>query len=54
MPALIARAPAQAFPPHGGIRLLDAQHTEGGRPAIERLVAAEYIIDTVAAFDLDR
>jgi len=44
----------QAYPPHGGIRLLEPQHTDAGRPAIERFVAEDYIIDTMAAFDLDR
>ncbi|KAF5829207.1 armadillo-type protein [Dunaliella salina] len=53
-PLQVAAAVQQAYPPHGGIRLLEPQHTDGGRPAIDRFVAEDYIIDTLAAFDADR
>ena len=49
-----AAALAAAFPPRGLIRLLAAQHTEQGKPRIERLVAEEYILDTLHFFDGDR
>eukprot|EP00983_Pelagomonas_calceolata_P030117 943610-Pelagomonas_calceolata.AAC.7 len=54
VPALTVGALLGAYPPHGGIRLLEPQHTDGGRPAIDRFVAEDYIIDTLAAFDADR
>lgn len=44
----------KAFPPRGILRLLDPQHTIAGRPLIERLVAEEFILDTMALFDADR
>jgi len=44
----------EAFPPRGILRLLDPQHTIAGRPLIERIVAEEYILDTMALFDADR
>lgn len=44
----------EAFPPRGLIRLLDPQHTRGDRPLAERLVAEEYILDTLRAFEPDR
>lgn len=45
---------AAAFPPRGLIRLLSPEHTEQGKPRIERLVAEEYILDTLHYFDGDR
>jgi hypothetical protein len=42
------------YPPRGGIRILDRQYTEGGRPAIERFVAEEYIIDLLNTFESHR
>jgi hypothetical protein len=44
----------QAYPPRGIIRLLDPAQIEAGRPAIERFIADEYILDTLVAFDVDR
>lgn len=49
-----AAALAAAFPPRGLIRLLSPEHTEQGKPRIERLVAEEYILDTMHYFDGDR
>lgn len=43
-----------AYPPRGVIRLLPPENTWGSRPKIERLVAEEYIIDTIHYFDADR
>jgi hypothetical protein len=43
-----------AFPPRGIIRLLPSEHTSHGKPQIERLVAEEYILDTIAFFEGDR
>lgn len=57
MHALISQAAAavlEAFPPHGIIRLLPPEHTSHGKPQIERLVAEEYILDTMAFFEGDR
>lgn len=44
----------ELFPPRGIIRLLPAQHTELAKPKIERLVAEEYILDTIHFFEGDR
>lgn len=49
-----ASAVAAAFPARGLIRLLPAEHTEQGKPRVERLVAEEYILDTLHFFDGDR
>jgi hypothetical protein len=49
-----AAAVAKAFPPRGVIKLLAREHTYGDRPAIERLVAEEHILDTIRYFDGDR
>ncbi len=65
MPAAVIRVPptphlqaasavAAAFPARGLIRLLPAEHTEQGKPRVERLVAEEYILDTLHYFDGDR
>lgn len=43
-----------AFPPRGVIRLLPAEHTWGDQPKIERLVAEEYMLDTMHFFEGDR
>jgi nuclear cap-binding protein subunit 1 len=53
-PALAGALVLRAFPPRGVLALLEPQHTHGGRPAVERLVAEDYILDTVAAFEADR
>ncbi|KAK9846278.1 hypothetical protein WJX81_000837 [Elliptochloris bilobata] len=53
-PTEAAAALAAAFPARGLIRLLPAEHTEQGKPRIERLVAEEYILDTLHYFDGDR
>lgn len=42
------------YPPRGGVALLDRRHTQGERSALERLVAEEYVIDTIKAFDGSR
>lgn len=44
----------EAFPPRGIIRLLPPEHTSHGKPQIERLVAEEYILDTITFFEGDR
>lgn len=44
----------ELFPPRGIIRLLPAEHTELGPLKMERLVAEEYILDTIHFFDADR
>jgi hypothetical protein len=36
------------------VRLLDAKETDGGRPAVERFVVEEYILDTITKFEVDR
>lgn len=50
----VGAAVLSAFPPRGIIHLLDRQHTFGTRPAVERLVAEEYILDTMTYFEADR
>ncbi|GAB4821122.1 hypothetical protein N2152v2_008168 [Parachlorella kessleri] len=52
--ALVGALVLEALPPRGVLRLLDPQHTQGERPKVERLVAEEYILDTVEAFESDR
>ena len=49
-----AAAVLEAFPPRGITRLLPAEHTSHGKPQIERLVAEEYILDTIIFFEGDR
>lgn len=43
-----------AYPPRGVIRLLPSEATWGDKPIIERLIAEEYILDTIHFFDGDR
>ena len=43
-----------AFPPRGTIRFLEPRHTLEDRLLIERLVAEDYVIDTIAWFEGDR
>lgn len=43
-----------AYPPRGVIRLLPAEATSGKQKKIERLVAEEYILDTIHYYDGDR
>lgn len=52
--AQAAAAVLEAFPPRGVTRLLPAEHTSHGKPQIERLVAEEYILDTIIFFEGDR
>lgn len=49
-----AAAAVAAFPPRGSIALLSADATGGGRAPLERLVAQDYIIDSMLYFDGDR
>jgi hypothetical protein len=49
-----AAAALAAFPPRGGIALLPPEATGGGRPAMDRLIAQDYIIDSMLYFDGDR
>lgn len=51
--ALIGALVLQAFPPRGILRLLEDQHTLGDRLHIERLIAEDYVLDTVAWFEGD-
>lgn len=44
----------QAFPPRGIVRFLEATHTLADRLPIERIVAEDYVIDTLAWFEGDR
>lgn len=44
----------QAFPPRGILRLLEDKHTLNDRLVIERIVAEDYMTDTVAWFEGDR
>lgn len=39
------------YPPRGGLALLPRDKVEEGRPEVERFVAEEYILDSVAAYD---
>ncbi len=50
----VAASVLELFPPRGIIRLLPAEHTELGRLKMERLVAEEYILDTIQFFEADR
>ena len=52
--AQAAAAVLEAFPPRGIARLLPPEHTSHGKPQIERLVAEEYILDTILFFEGDR
>ena len=54
MCAQAAAAVLQAFPPRGIIRLLPPEHTGHGAPKVERLVAEEYVLDTIHFFEGDR
>ena len=49
-----AAAVLEAFPPRRIIRLLPPEHTSHGKPQMERLVAEEYILDTMTFFEGDR
>jgi hypothetical protein len=49
-PALAAAVRAH-YPPRGGLVLLPREKVEGTRPAVERIVAEEYVLDSVAAYD---
>jgi nuclear cap-binding protein subunit 1 len=44
----------KGFPPRGILRLLENKHTLDGRLVIERIVAEDYMIDTVAWFEGNR
>ncbi|KAI8470277.1 MAG: armadillo-type protein [Monoraphidium minutum] len=46
-----AAALRAAYPPRGGLVLLPRDKVELGRPAVERFVAEEYVLDSVAAYD---
>jgi nuclear cap-binding protein subunit 1 len=50
----VAAEVAAAFPPRGIIKLLPAARTGGNRPALDRLIAEEYILDTIYFFDGNR
>ncbi|GAX72593.1 hypothetical protein CEUSTIGMA_g49.t1 [Chlamydomonas eustigma] len=52
--AVLAALLRKAIPSRGGLRLLGKERTEGNRPAIERWVAEEYILDTLASFEGNR
>ena len=52
--AQVAAEVAAAFPPRGIIRLLPVARTGGDRPALDRLIAEEYILDTIFFFDGNR
>ncbi|CAL8461756.1 g1287 [Coccomyxa elongata] len=54
LPIDAAASVLELFPPRGIIRLLPAEHTELGRLKMERLVAEEYILDTIQFFEADR
>ena len=54
LPSQAAAATLAAFPPRGSIALLPAEATGGGRPAMDRLIAQDYIIDSMLYFDGDR
>ena len=47
-------AVAAAFPPRGIIKLLPEARTGGDRPYLDRLIAEEYILDTIYFFDGNR
>ncbi|EIE25257.1 ARM repeat-containing protein [Coccomyxa subellipsoidea C-169] len=53
-PMEAAASVLELFPPRGIIRLLPAEHTELGTLKVERLVAEEYILDTIHFFEADR
>ena len=50
----VAAEVAAAFPPRGIIKLLPAARTGGDRPALDRIIAEEYILDTISFFDGNR
>lgn len=45
---------AAAFPPRGIIKLLPEARTGGDRPYLDRLIAEEYILDTIFYFNGNR
>ena len=53
-PAQVAARVQALCPPRGGIRLLAADVTHGGRRALDYLIAQQLILDTVHYFDGDR
>jgi nuclear cap-binding protein subunit 1 len=50
-PPCAAAALRAAYPARGGLLLLPRDKIECGRPAVERIVAEEYVLDSVAAYD---
>lgn len=53
-PLQAAELVLELFPPRGIIRLLPSEHTELGPLKMERLVAEEFILDTIHFFEADR
>ena len=45
---------AAAFPARGIIKLLPAARTGGDRPLLDRLIAEDYILDTIFFYDSSR
>ena len=52
--AQVAAEVAAAFPARGVIKLLPAARTGGDRPLLDRLVAEDYILDTIFFYDGSR
>ena len=50
----VAAEVAAAFPARGIIKLLPAARTGGDRPLLDRLIAEDYILDTIFFFDGNR
>jgi len=52
--AQVAAEVAAAFPARGIIKLLPAARTGGDRPLLDRIIAEDYILDTIFFFDGSR
>lgn len=44
----------EKYPPRRTLQLLDKQHTDGERPALERIIVEDYVLDVLMAFEGDR
>lgn len=42
------------YPPRGILRFLDAKHTKGERPLVDRIIAEDYFLDTLHFFEGNR
>ncbi|KAL6777050.1 CBP80 [Auxenochlorella protothecoides x Auxenochlorella symbiontica] len=53
-PSVRAALQLEKYPPRRTLQLLDKQHTDGERPALERIIVEDYVLDVLMAFEGDR